>query len=72
MREPESVVWEYMGANEKGEVVCLRYRARNGFGGMSDETMTVTTKESGPEAALWNRYCTSGGLYDMLYVRNAI
>lgn len=72
MREPESVVWEYMGTDENAEVVCLRYRARNGFGGMSVETMTVTTKESGQDAVLWNRHCTSGGLYDMLYVRNAI
>lgn len=72
MREPESVEWIYMGADEKAEVVCLRYRARNGFGGMSVETMTVTTREAGPEAALWNRHCTGGGLFDMLYVRNAI
>lgn len=72
MREPDSVEWLYMGTDEKAEVVCLRYRARNGFGGMAIETMTVTTKEVGQEAALWNRHCTSGGLYDMLYVRNGI
>lgn len=72
MREPESVEWMDMGTDEKAELVCLRYRARNGFGGMAVETMTVTTKEAGPEAALWNRHCTRGGLYDMLYVRNGI
>jgi Na+-transporting methylmalonyl-CoA/oxaloacetate decarboxylase gamma subunit len=72
MREPDSVEWLYMGTDEKAEVVCLRYRARNGFGGMAVETMTITTKEAGQEAELWNRHCIRDGLYDMLYVRNAI
>lgn len=72
LREPESVEWLYMGTDEKAEVVCLQYRARNGFGGMSVEMMTVTTQEAGPEAVLWNRHCTGTGMHDMLYVRNAI
>ena len=72
MREPESVEWIFMGTDEKAEVVCLKYRARNGFGGMTVETMTVTTKEAGAESALWNRHCAGAELYDMLYVRNAI
>jgi len=72
MREPDSVEWLYIGTNDTAEVVCLRYRARNGFGGMTVETMTVTTNEAGTEAVLWNRHCTGTGLHDMLYVRNAI
>lgn len=72
LREPESVVWEYIGTDEKAELVCLRYRARNGFGGMTAEVMTVTTTESGPDAALWNRHCAGVELYDMLYIRHSI
>lgn len=72
LREPESVDWIYMGTDENAEVVCLQYRARNGFGGMSVERMTVTTQESGQDAALWNRHCGKAMMYDMLHVRNAI
>lgn len=72
LREPESVEWIDMFTDEKAEVVCLKYRARNGFGGMNVETMTVTTTEAGQETALWNRHCAGVALYDMLYVRNAI
>jgi len=72
MREPESVEWIDIGTDENAEVVCLRYRARNGFGGMTVETMTITATQAGPDAALWNRHCTRSGLYDMLYVRNGI
>lgn len=72
MREPESVEWIILSTDEKAELVCLKYRARNGFGGMSVETMTVTTQESGPEAVLWNRHCAGVSLYDMLYASSAI
>lgn len=72
MRDPESVVWESIRADEKAETVCLSYRARNGFGGMTREAVTVTPTGSGRDAALWNRHCAGKELYDMLYVRNAI
>lgn len=72
LREPESVEWLYMGADDAADVVCLQYRARNGFGGMAVETMTITAQEAGPQAALWNRHCTGSGMHDMLYVRNAL
>lgn len=57
MRDPESVVWESIRADEKAETVCLSYRARNGFGGMTREAVTVTPTGSGQDAALWNRHC---------------
>lgn len=72
LREPQSVEWIDMATDDNAEVVCLRYRARNGFGGMSVETMTVTQKESGQDAALWNRHCAREGLHNMIHVRHAI
>lgn len=71
LREPDSVEWIDVLSDEKAETVCLKYRARNGFGGMSVETMTVTPHAAGQQAALWNRHCT-GEMYDMLYVRNSL
>jgi len=72
LREPDSVEWIDMLTDERAEVVCLKYRARNGFGGMSVETLTLTKDEAGQDAALWNRHCAGVELYDMSSVKYAI
>lgn len=72
LREPQSVEWISMSTDDNAEVVCLRYRARNGFGGMAVEVMTVTPQKVGQDAALWNRHCTRDGLHNMIHVRHAL
>jgi hypothetical protein len=41
LREPESVQWIRIRANSDGTLVCVAYRARNGFGGMNVEEVPV-------------------------------
>lgn len=36
-RNPASVKWEQIRANEDGSVICISYRSQNGFGGMNLE-----------------------------------
>lgn len=71
MREPDSVEWMEMWANEQADTVCLKYRSRNGFGGMNVEIMTVTKQEVSQDTAAWNAHCISE-MYDMLYARHAL
>src|SRR5690606_21641937 len=35
LRDPDSLIWESIRANDDASVICLEYRARNGFGGMN-------------------------------------
>lgn len=72
LREPESVQWITALANESGQIVCLEYRARNGFGGMNVERMTITPQGAGQEASRWNDHCAGVSLYDMLHAAQRI
>lgn len=72
LRDPASLQWESIDANEDASVICLSYRAKNGFGGMNLEYATFANGKHGKSAPYWNKYCTKGGLYEMKHVRLAI
>src|SRR6476469_7596301 len=38
LRDPQSVQWSSVKSDAEGTVVCVEYRARNGFGGMNVES----------------------------------
>lgn len=64
MRNPSSVQWSDIRSNDTGSVVCVEYRAQNGFGGMNVEHATYTGKGISTKSKDWNKHCTSE-LYDM-------
>lgn len=67
LREPESVQWIAITANRDASVVCLNYRARNGFGGMSVSYTTVVDNVLSETADAWNKNCL-GSRVNMDYV----
>lgn len=71
LREPESVVWEAILANDDASVICFEYRARNGFGGMAKEFTVFAEKKASQDVSVWNKYCTKT-LNDMIDVKYAI
>lgn len=60
MREPESVRWQQVTTNDDGTVVCVTYRARNGFGGMNVEHAAFSNNQISTSSTAWNNICTSG------------
>jgi hypothetical protein len=64
MRDPDSLKWESIGVNEDGTVACLKYRARNGFGGMNSEFAVVANNAATRKMSDWKKYCT-GPLHDL-------
>ena len=64
-RNPDSVVWESVRANDDASVVCIEYRGQNGFGGMTRGMMIVVNTTAYQDAAAWNRFCTTP-LQDMM------
>jgi len=60
MRDPESVRWQNIFTNDDGTIVCVAYRARNGFGGMNLEHATFANKQISTANAAWNKHCTNG------------
>lgn len=72
LREPGSVVWESIHANEDASIICLDYRARNGFGGMAREFVVFANGKASKKVNDWNRRCVDKGLADMKHVKHAI
>lgn len=71
-RDPESVIFESVKANAGATVICLQYRAKNGFGGMTREVLVLTPKGTSQEMAAWNTSCRADVSSDemALYVLN--
>lgn len=72
LRDPDSVVWEDIYTNDDASVICLVYRARNGFGGMSRENIVFVDGNPSKNGAIWNRRCAGKGFTDMQHVRQAL
>ena len=71
LRDPESVIWESIRSNDDASVICIEYRARNGFGGMAKEFAVYAKNNVSQEAKSWNKYCTKP-LTDMSHVEYAL
>lgn len=65
LREPESALFEKVGVDESAATVCLIYRARNGFGGMSRERVVFVDGDPSQRTAVWNKHCARSSLYDL-------
>jgi hypothetical protein len=57
MREPESLKWETALSDETGDLICLRYRAKNGFGGMNVEVAIFKGDKGYDQESDWKKHC---------------
>jgi Na+-translocating ferredoxin:NAD+ oxidoreductase RnfG subunit len=62
-RNPDSVSFAYVGVNEDASLVCVRYRAQNGFGGMNVDTVAFLNGNPNQTASFWNKRCANTSLY---------
>lgn len=72
LREPQSVEWISVLADDSADTICLRYRARNGFGGMAVEIVSVAPDGISQSARDWNRRCTASSMFDLSRLRSTI
>lgn len=64
-RNPDSVVIEWAGASPDGHILCVRYRAQNGFGGMNREHISFDNGKPRESALYWNKHCRSDDMSDL-------
>lgn len=58
VRDPDSLVIEDGRVNDDATMVCINYRARNGFGGMNRESIAFDgAGKPHQSAAYWNAHC---------------
>ncbi|WP_157355031.1 hypothetical protein [Methylotenera sp. 1P/1] len=65
MRNPQSVTWKRISANDDSTVICLTFHAQNGFGGFNLEQIAVINAKMTESAKLWNKHCASTPLNDV-------
>lgn len=64
-RDPDSLVIEQGLASADGKLLCVRYRARNGFGGMNRDAVAFFNSVPHDSAAFWNSHCANRSLEDV-------
>jgi hypothetical protein len=71
LRDPSHMDVVELMVDKNAKIACMKYRARNGFGGMSVETAVARRDVVETGNRSWKKYC-SGPMLDMLWdVRNA-
>jgi hypothetical protein len=71
LRDPESITWESICANDDASIICIEYRARNGCGGLNKEVAIFTNGKVSQRAETWNKHCTKP-LQNMIHARHAV
>lgn len=65
LRDPASVQWESVRVNDDGSLVCLVYRATNGFGGMNLAPAVSIGGKISTDGDVWNKHCKGKTLFDL-------
>ena len=65
LRDPDSLVLENVFARHPAYAICIRYRAKNGFGGYNREFVAFHDLQLTKSAAIWNKHCAGSGFYDI-------
>lgn len=65
LRDPNSLEWVSSAANEDGSVVCVVYRARNGFGGMNVERAVMVDQTIRTDSTMWQQNCVGKKLIEI-------
>lgn len=71
LREPESLDVINVFSSEKADLLCVKYRAKNGFGGYSIEYYVIGEFGDSDSIKAWNAYCTSE-MYNVTAVKHLL
>ena len=69
---PDSLSCISIRASADGGVICLKYRAENGFGGMNIGHTLFKEGEPSDSPASWNKNCAHKLMYDETAVKDLI
>jgi hypothetical protein len=66
MRDPASFEVEFIGVSSDAKISCMKYRSRNGFGGMNGGIAVTVGSKVHDKASLWTKHCKQP-LHDLTY-----
>ena len=71
LREPDSLDVIQVYSNDKADLLCMKYRARNGFGGYSVGYYVIGEFGDSDHVRAWNTFCT-GEMYDVTAAKHLL
>lgn len=72
LRDPDSVQWEEILVSDDAKIMCIVYRAKNGFGGYTRGNIAIANGTASDSAAAWNKHCAGKQLNDHRLAARAI
>ena len=72
LRDPKSLEFETIFADDMASIVCVQYRARNGFGGMNSEIAVAFDNKISKETNIWNKKCVNQPLKNFKHATYAL
>ena len=72
LRNPDSLDFDEILANDDGSVICMTYRAQNGFGGLNLERVVIKDGKPSQTRASWRANCANKMLFDVTNVESLI
>ena len=72
LRNPDSLAFVYIHTNDDGSVVCMKYRAQNGFGGLNLGYVVYRDGQPSERPASWRANCAHKAMHDLTQVKDLI
>lgn len=71
-RNPDSIKWESILADDGANTICVEFRAQNGFGGINKEFAVYANGTLSQAPTAWNKHCANKRFNDMDHARFAL
>lgn len=72
LKDPSSLEWSAVLADETAKTVCMEYRAKNSMGALVLERVSNVDGRFSQEVSDWNTHCAGRSMFDMTYARHAV
>ncbi len=64
LRDPDSIQWKWKAVNLDNGALCYLYRAKNGFGGYTEDGTVIHKGKAYSSTAQWNKLCGKNASYE--------
>jgi hypothetical protein len=72
LRDPNSLEFESISADDQASIICVEYRAKNGFGGMNSEIAVFFENKISRDTTMWNKKCANQPLKNFKHAKYAL
>lgn len=72
LKDPSSVEWASIAADDKADVICIEYRAKNSFNATVMSTISFSDGKPSTDKAMWNKRCAGKRMFDMKKAQYAL